>query len=81
MQSSNELQMYIKLVKRNINDKIRSVWGFGICDGLSVYVRRTVCSGFRIVLRHIFCIVKRGMLGGIYHWALRPADPFRRGFR
>ena len=51
--------MYIKLVKRNINDKIRSVWGFGVCDRLSFHVR-TVCNGFRIVLRQIFCIVERG---------------------
>ena len=45
--------MYIKLVIRDANDRENkeSMWGFGICDGLSVRVKRTACSGFRIVLR------------------------------
>jgi len=81
--SSSGLWMYTKLVKRDANGRIRSVCveGLGICDGLSVRVRRTVCGGFRIVLRQIFCIVERGMLSGIYYWVLKPAGPFGGGFR
>ena len=55
--------------------------GFGIYDGLLVYVKRTVCSGFKILLCQVFCIVERGMLSAIYHWVLKPADPFGGRFK
>jgi len=67
-------------ITRNPRSEIHS-GGLGVCDRLSVYIRRTDCSGFRKRVSLSVYAAEKGMLGGLYLWVSRPTDPFGRRSR